>query len=192
MTRRTPKPPSGTAGRRGPRRRLRPAREPGLLRYARTLVAETPVLRFVWLLVALWLLSSAGIYLAERGTPGATIDSFGEALYWGVAAFSTAGIADKPASPLALLIGGAWIVTGSVIFFGIIIAAITGYFMRPFYRPVQRLVDTIEYNLEHLQDLSIDELDLLKSTTDSLILHMEKLKASQEPVDGDVPGEEAE
>jgi len=34
----------------------------------------------------------------------------------------------------------------------------------------------IEYNLEHLEDLSVDELDLLKRTADNLILHMERLK----------------
>ncbi len=64
-----------------------------------------------------------------------------------------------------------------MVFFGIIVATITGYFMRPMQRPVRRIVDLIEYNLEHLSELSVEELDLLKETTDSLILHMERLKA---------------
>ena len=48
--------------------------------------------------------------------------------------------------------------------------------MRPFQRPAKRSIDTIEYNLEQLDDLSIPELDLLKETTDALIVHMEHLK----------------
>jgi voltage-gated potassium channel len=48
--------------------------------------------------------------------------------------------------------------------------------MRPLHRPAKQIIDTIEYNLEQLDDLSIDELDLLKETTDALIVHMENLK----------------
>lgn len=49
----------------------------------------------------------------------------------------------------------------------------------PLQRPSKQLVDTIEYNLEQLDDLSIEELELLKETTDSLIEHVEHLKAMQ-------------
>lgn len=172
------------AQRRRPRFRLRRAHESRLVRYAKTMLSDTLILRFIVVLFVLWLLFSAGIFLAEQRSPAPELESFGEALYWGVAAFSTAGIADTPASGLARLIGGIWIVTGSVIFFGIIIAAITGFFMRPLQRPVHRLVETIEYNLERLQDLSVEELDLLRTTTDTLILHMERLKARKEDAEG--------
>jgi voltage-gated potassium channel len=40
----------------------------------------------------------------------------------------------------------------------------------------RQIVETIEYNLEQLEDRSIEELDLLKETTDALILHMEHQK----------------
>lgn len=133
----------------------------------------------VLLLIALWLLFSAGVYLAERGIEGASIDSYGEALYWGVAAFSTAGIADTPISGTAQLVGGLWIVVGSVLFFGTIVATVTTYFMRPMQRPHKRLIDTIEYNLEQLEELTPDELDLLKETVDTLIAHVERLKAKR-------------
>ncbi len=78
------------------------------------------------------------------------------------------------------LVGGIWIVVGSVLFFGTIVATITSYFMRPMQRPVKKIIDTIEYNLEQLDDLSIEELDLLKSTVDTLIVHMENLKKKTE------------
>ena len=98
-------------------------------------------------------------------------------MYWGVAAFSTAGIADMPVKGISELIGGIWIVVGSMLFFGTIVATVTAYFMRPLQRPARQIVDTIEYNLEQLEDLSVEELELLKETTDTLIEHMEFVQA---------------
>jgi voltage-gated potassium channel len=133
----------------------------------------------VVLLILLWLGFSASIYLAESGVEGSSIQSYGNALYWGIAAFSTAGIADAPISSAAQLLGGVWIVLGSVLFFGAIVATVTAYFMRPMLRPHKRIIETIEYNLEQLEDLDIDELDLLKETVDTLIVHVERLKGSR-------------
>ena len=58
-------------------------------------------------------------------------------------------------------------------------ATVTTYFMRPMQRPAKKIVDTIECNLEQLNDLTIDELDLLKETVDMLIIHVERLKKQQ-------------
>ncbi len=145
-------------------------------RFLRDVLKHTPIVNMVVLLIVLWLVFSAGLYFSEQGLEGATINSYGAALYWGVAAFSTAGIADTPLSNASQLIGGIWIVIGSMLFFGTIVATVTTYFMRPLQRPARRIIDTIEYNLEQLDDLSIDELDLLKETTDTLISHVERLK----------------
>jgi voltage-gated potassium channel len=46
-------------------------------------------------------------------------------------------------------------------------------------RPGKRIIDTIEYNLEQLTDLSLVELDLLKETVDTLIIHVEHLKQAR-------------
>lgn len=148
-------------------------------RFTKDVITHTPFIKLVCLLVVLWIMFSGGLYLAERNMGATSIKSFGDALYWGIAAFSTAGIADTPQSDLAKLIGGIWIILGSVLFFGAIVATITTYFMRPMQRPGKKIIDTIEYNLEQLEDLSIDELDLLKETVDTLIVHVEKLKEKQ-------------
>ena len=145
-------------------------------RFASDVRTHTPLLKLLFALIALWLLFSAGVYWAEYGADGTTVTSYGRALYWGVAAFSTAGIADAPVSGAARLIGGIWIVLGSAMFFGTVVATITGYFLRPLQRPVRHVIDTIEYNLEQLDDLSVEELEMLKMTTDALIDHMERLK----------------
>lgn len=147
-----------------------------LRKFVRELVTHTPIVRMVFLLVLLWLLFSAGVYFGERGADDTTITSYGKALYWGVAAFSTAGIADTPRNGISELIGAVWIVVGSMLFFGTIVATVTAYFMRPLQRPAKQIVDTIEYNLEQLDDLSVEELELLRETTDALIVHMEHLK----------------
>jgi voltage-gated potassium channel len=151
-------------------------RQKRIVRFIKDIVAHTPFIKMVFLLVVLWMIFSAGMYFAEQGVEDAAVSSYGEALYWGIAAFSTAGIAHAPRSGMALFIGGTWIIVGSILFFGIIVATITAYFMRPFQRPAKRIIDTIEYNLEQLDDLSLEELDLLKETTDALIIHMEHFK----------------
>ncbi|MBD3646988.1 MAG: two pore domain potassium channel family protein [Pseudomonadales bacterium] len=148
-------------------------------RFILDVYVHTPFTQMVILLVVLWVLFSIGLYLAERNAPATAITSYAEALYWGVAAFSTAGIADSPATGLAQLIGGIWIVIGSVLFFGTIVATVTTYFTRPLQRPHRRIIDTIEYNLEQLNSLSVEELDLLKDTVDSLITNVEELKEKQ-------------
>ncbi len=142
-------------------------------------VAHTPILKLTFLLIILWMLFAAGLYFGERGAEGTTISSYGKALYWGIAAFSTAGIADRPVNAISELIGAIWIVLGSMLFFGAIVATITAYFMRPLQRPSKQIIDTIEYNLEQLDDLSIEELELLKEITDSLIEHVERLKKAK-------------
>ncbi len=154
----------------------RPAR---FRRFLKDVFIHTPFNKMVVMLILLWLGFSASIYLAESGVEGSSIQSYGNALYWGIAAFSTAGIADAPISAAAQLIGGVWIVLGSVLFFGAIVATVTAYFMRPMLRPHKRIIETIEYNLEQLEDLDIDELDLLRETVDTLIVHVERLKGKR-------------
>ncbi|MGQ3685504.1 MAG: two pore domain potassium channel family protein [Candidatus Loosdrechtia sp.] len=148
-------------------------------RFIKDIYTYTPFAKMILLLIVLWLLFSAAMYLAENGIKEARINSYGEALYWGVAAFSTAGIADTPISGIAQLIGGLWIVIGSVLFFGTIVATVTAYFMRPMQRPHKMIIDSIEYNLEQLNDLTFDELELLKKTVDTLIDHVEHLRKKQ-------------
>ncbi len=148
-------------------------------RFIKDIYVHTPITKMVFLLIVLWLMFSAGVHLAEQDAEGTSISSYGDALYWGVAAFSTAGIANTPISSSGKFIGGLWIVLGSALFFGTIVATITTYFMRPMQRPHKKIIETIEYNLEQLDDLTVDELDLLKETVDTLIVHVERLKEEQ-------------
>ena len=146
-------------------------------RFIRDIIDRTLFLQLGSALAVLWLIFSAALFAAERGVEGSPIRSLGDALYWGIAALSTAGIADSPISGLSKLIGGAWISIGSVMFFGIIVSTVTAYFMRPVQRPTDRLVESIEHSLEELDQLTVDELDLLKENVDNLIEHMEEINS---------------
>lgn len=149
--------------------------------FVNDILRQTPFLWMILLLALLWVVFSSALYFSEQGAPGSPIASFGDALYWGIAALSTAGIADTPVTGASKLIGGAWIIVGSVLFFGTIVSTVTAYFMRPLRRPSNQIVDSIEYNLEQLEELSIDELDLLKDTVDTLIEHVERIKSQRRP-----------
>lgn len=149
-------------------------------RFLRDVSDHTPFAKLVVLLIVSWLLFAAGLYGVEHTAAGATVTSLGAALYWGVAAFSTAGIADTPVTSLGRFIGGTWIVFGSMLFFGTIVATVTAYFMRPLQRPHKKIIETIEVNLEQLDNLTVEELDLLKDTVDTLITHVEGLKERQQ------------
>jgi len=163
---------------RRPRRRLRFAPNvPEVFRFIKEIVTQTPFLPIVSVLLVLWLFFSAGMYFAERGASESMIQSYGSALYWGVTAFSTTGMADIPVTGAGHIIGSIWMVVGTIIFFGAIIASVTSYFLRPRQHPTKQIITNIQYNLGILEDLSADELETLKRTTVGLIeTRMDQLK----------------
>lgn len=146
-------------------------------KFIKEIIDRTLFLQMASVLAVLWLIFSTAMFLAERGAENSPIRSLGDAMYWGIAALSTAGIADSPVTGMSKFIGGAWIIVGSVMFFGIIVSTVTAYFMRPVQRPTDQLVESIEYSLEELDQLSVEELDLLKENVDTLIDHMEEIKS---------------
>lgn len=142
-------------------------------------IQQTVLLKIIALFLILWVLAAVALFWSEREVAQSSITTFGDAVYWTVAAFSTAGIADRPESGFGMLVGGIWIVIGSIIFFGTIVAAVTSYFMRPLQRPANQIVETIEFNLERMDALTVEEIELLKQTTNALLGHMEKLKEAE-------------
>jgi len=154
---------------RRPRRRLRIAPSvPGIIRFLRVIVTQTPFVPMISLLTILWLLFSAAFYFAEHGV-NEHVYSFGQALWWGLAAVETMGTPFKPITTAGQIVGGIWAILGVMLFWGTIIASVTVYFARRRERPVKQIISTIQYNLEQLEELSLEELELLKETTDGLI-----------------------
>jgi len=116
-------------------------------------------------LVGLWLLSSWGVYLAERGA-NEQINSYGYALWWTFTAMQTQGAnSPGPITAPGMIIGSIWSIFSTVAFFGVIIATLYAYFMLPKRRPSREIVSALQYNLEELENLSVDELEVLRDTT---------------------------
>jgi voltage-gated potassium channel len=151
-----------------------------LRRVFRDLLVNTPFVRIVAAMVFSWLFFAFALYLAESPDPSSPISSYGRAVYWALAGFTTAGIANQPVTGAGLLVGGVWMIAGSAIFFGGIVATVTAYFTRPLLRPERRLIETIEYNLEQIDNLTLEELDLLKETVQSFIEHVESQRKRKE------------
>ena len=152
--------------RRRPRRRLRITPDiPGVFRFLRRIATETPLIPLVLALIVLWLLFSWGVYLAER-VANDQINSYGYALWWTFTAMQTQGAnSPGPITATGMLLGSIWSILSTVAFFGAIIGTLYAYFMLPRRRPSREIVSALQYNLEQLENLSVDELELLRDTT---------------------------
>jgi voltage-gated potassium channel len=151
--------------RRKPRRRLRITPNiPALFRFLREIATKTPLIPLIIALAGLWLLFSWGIYVAERGV-SEQITSYGYALWWSFTAMQTQGAnAPGPVTTPGIVIGSIWSIFSTIAFFGVIIGSLYAYFMLPRRRPSREMISAIQYNLEELENLSTDELEVLRDT----------------------------
>jgi len=156
--------------RRRPRRRLRITPDiPGVFRFLKQIVTETPLIPLTLALIVLWLLASWGVYLAERGA-NEQISSYGYALWWTFTAMQTQGAnSPGPITAPGMIIGSIWSIFSTIAFFGVVIATLYAYFMLPKRRPSREIVSALQYNLEQLENLSIDELEVLRETTVQIV-----------------------
>jgi len=156
--------------RRRPRRRLRIVPDiPAVFRFFRQIVRETPLVPLLFTLIGLWLLSAWGVYLAERAT-NEQMNSYGYTLWWSFTAMQTQGAnSPGPITAPGIIIGSIWSAVSTIAFFGVIIATLYAYFMLPRRRPFRELVSAVQYNLGELENLSVDELEMLRETTIRII-----------------------
>ena len=131
-------------------------------------------------LVVLWLIFAFGMYLLERNASGAEMNSYGEALWWALASVETMGTPYEPATTGGHILGGIWAVLGVLVFWGTIIASVTVYFTGRRKSHADRMIETIHYDLDELETLTLDELEALKYTTNRTIDdRIGKLKSAQ-------------
>ena len=143
----------------------------------REFVFDTPFFFMVPILLVLLLLFSAGIYFAENGAVGSNVNNYGEALWDGVVLMTTAGTMSEPVTAAGHVLGAIWTILGCLLFYGTIIASASAYFLLPissyFLLPRRgrqaKLIGTLQYNLGRLDDLSLGELEALKSETNNAI-----------------------
>ena len=156
--------------RRSPRERLRITPNiPEVLRFLKDVTNKTPLIPLLLALSTLWLLSSLGIYLAEHNV-NEQISSYPNALWWSFTAMQTQGAnAPGPITNAGMIIGAFWSIFSTIAFFGVIIGTLYSYFMLPRRRPSQELISALQYNLEEIDKLSLDELEALKETITRLV-----------------------
>ena len=152
------------------RRRLRVLPNiPGVLRFLRDTVSETPLVPLLLVLTALWLVASLGVHLAERPV-NEQFHSYGYTMWWSFSAMHTQGAnSPGPITPLGIIIGVIWSIIGTVVFFGVIIATIYAYYMVPRRRPSRAIIDALQYNLDEIQYLTIEELMALRDTVTNIV-----------------------
>jgi voltage-gated potassium channel len=152
---------------------------PGILRFIRDVVTKTPLLLLMLALVVLWLLTSWGIYLVEHDV-NEYMSSYTHTLWWSFAAMQTQG-APAPITNVGIIIGAVWSVISTIAFFGVIIGTMYSYYTIPQRHFSRELIGALQYNLEELEDLSIDELEGLKDTVARLVnVQVSRLKKNNQ------------
>jgi voltage-gated potassium channel len=76
------------------------------------------------------------------------------------------------------------------LFFGSVIAAFSSYFLLTWRTPKRQLVDTINYYLQRVEELSVEELEDLEDMTRGLLLTArerveERTKPDEPPTTGE-------
>ncbi len=154
---------------------------PPILRILRDIFTRTPFAPMFLTLVILWLLFGFGMYIIERNATGADMTSYGEALWWALASVETMGTPYEPATVGGHILGGIWAVLGVMVFWGAILATVTVYFTNRRRSQSARIIETIHYDLDELEKLTLDELDMLKYSTGRIIdERIEKVKSTQD------------
>ena len=144
------------------------------------LATQTPVLGMIAALVVLVIAAPLPVYLFEQGVEDPQMTSYWVGLWWAVSAFSTVGHSDvEVLSVGGRIVGSIYTVASVGLFFGSVIAAFSSYFLLTWRRPKRQLVDTINYYMQRIEDLTVEELEDLDEMTRGL-LHTAKERAEEE------------
>jgi voltage-gated potassium channel len=145
-------------------------RAAGVFVFLVDLATQTPVLWMIAALAVLVALAPIPVYLFERGAEDAQMTSYWVGLWWAVSAFSTAGHSDIDVFTVGgRIVGSIYTIASVGLFFGSVIAAFSSYFILTWRRPKRQLVDTINYYLQRIEELSVEELEDLDDMTRGLL-----------------------
>lgn len=162
--------------------RTRRARLPMIERGVSTPVAEgvqflvdmgtqTPVLWFIGVLGVLVVLVPIPVWLFERTGDNTDVTSYWVGLWWAVSAFTTVGHSGVSVDTVGgRIVGSIYTAVSVGLFFGSVIAAFSSYFILTWRKPKRQLVDTINYYLQRIDELSPEEIEDLEDMTRGLLL----------------------
>ena len=150
------------------------------LRLFRDIATETPILWFLLALVVLVIIGPIPVWLFERTATDPDMTSYWVGLWWAVSAFSTAGHSGVIVETVGgQIVGSIYTVIAVGLFFGSVLAAFSSYFILTWRRPKRQLVDTINYYLQRVEELSVEELEDLEDMTRGLLLTARERVASR-------------
>ncbi len=139
--------------------------------FFRDLALETPIMGMIAGLVVLVLLAPIPVYLFESQAEDAQMTSYWVGLWWAVSAFSTVGHSGIAVTTVGgRIVASIFTVVSVGLFFGSVISAFSSYFLLTWRKPKRQLVDTINYYLQRIDELSAEELDDLNDMTRGLLL----------------------
>ena len=162
----------------------------GVYEFLTELGTKTPVLWMIAILAILVVLAPIPVFLFERQAEGARMTSYWVGLWWAVSAFTTVGHSNIEAVTVGgRIVGSIYTIASVGLFFGSVIAAFSSYFILTWRRPKRQLVDTINYYLQRVDDLSAEELDDLNEMTRGLLFAARE-RAEKEQRPGFVPEDE--
>ena len=134
------------------------------------LATQTPILGILVALLVLVILGPIPVWLFERTSDDAEMSSYWVGLWWAVSAMSTAGHSAVDVNTVGgRIVGSIYTVLSVGLFFGSVIAAFSSYFILSWRNPKRQLVDTINYYLQRLDELSVEELEDLEDMTRGLL-----------------------
>ena len=134
------------------------------------IMTQTPVPWFIGALVVLAFVGPIPVWLFERTAENSDMHSYWVALWWGVSALSTIGHSGVNVESVGgQIVGSIYSVISVSLFFGAGIAAFSSYFILTWRKPKRQVVDTVNYYLQRIDDLSVEELRDLKDLTQGLL-----------------------
>lgn len=134
------------------------------------IATQTPVPWLITTLVLLFLLAPIPVWLFERGADGAEMTSYWLGLWWAAAAFTTAGHSGVDLfSTGGRIVGSLFTVVSITLFWGSVLAAFSSYFILTWRRPKRQLIDTINYYLQRIEELTVEEIEDLEDMTHGLL-----------------------
>ena len=140
-------------------------------RLVRDLATQTPLLWFLLALLVLVIIGPVPVWLFERTAADPDMTSYWVGLWWAVSAFSTVGHSGVSVETAGgRIFGSIYTVLSVSLFFGSVIAAFSSYFILTWRTPKRQLVDTINYYLQRVEELSVEELEDLEDMTRGLLL----------------------
>ena len=129
------------------------------------------------IVVILTAIVAAILFVLERNS-NENVDTYLDTVWWAMSSIQTQGNTWRPETFWGSVVGGAWTVIGTVLFFGAIVASVTVFFLRRRERTEMELINTIKRNLDDLDRLTQVELELLKESTSNVInLQLEQVRA---------------